>query len=317
MMPGRLRPILVVDDKQTNLEILKAFLTPAGYDVVTATDGAEAWALLERQDRPYRTVLLDRMMPKMDGIELLRHMKRHPTLKHVPVIMQTAARGAHEVLEGIQAGAYYYLTKPYRKNMLVSIVHAAVQDYENYLELQEEIRKHAHTMRLLISGVFRFRTLTEARDLAALVAKACPDPSRVVMGLVELLVNAVEHGNLGITYEEKTQLDECGELEAEIARRLASPEYGHKFGEMEFTLRDDTISIMVTDQGSGFDWRRYLTLDEKRAFDRHGRGIAMAKMLSFDAIEYRGSGNQVVCTILLNTQSQTAHLACHEVFTNV
>ena len=58
------------------------------------------------------------------------------------------------------------------------------------------------------------------------------------------------------------------------------------------------MQITITDQGVGFDCQSYLTIDENRAFDSHGRGIAMAKMLSFDGLEYRGVGNQVVCTLL-------------------
>ena len=62
--------------------------------------------------------------------------------------------------------------------------------------------------------------------------------------------------------------------------------------------REGCIEITVTDQGCGFDWQSYISLDEHRAFDSHGRGIAMARMMSFDTLEYRGCGNQVVGTIV-------------------
>jgi hypothetical protein len=79
------------------------------------------------------------------------------------------------------------------------------------------------------------RVQRAARDVATILANACPDPDSAVVGLTELLLNAVEHGNLGITYE--------------------------------------------------------------RAFDTHGRGIAMARRLSFSSLDYRGAGNEVVATV--------------------
>ena len=233
----------------------------------------------------------------MSGLEVLAKMKAHPDLKAIPVILQTSAKAPHEVLEGIQAGAYYYLPKPYQKKLLVGIVHAAIQDFQRYQTLQEEVRKSARTLNFLRSGIFQFRRVTEALELAPLLANSCPDPERVVFGLGELLVNAVEHGNLNISYEEKSRLAADDQLEPEIDRRLALPEYANKRVEVILVRREECLEFTITDQGQGFDWHPYVALNEQRAFDNHGRGIAMAKMMSFDTLEYRGNGNQVVCTV--------------------
>ncbi len=289
--------VLAVDDKQTNLEILAGILKSAGYSVVTATDGVEAWNILEQRGGDFEAILLDRIMPNMNGLEVLEKIKAHPGLQSIPVIMQTSAGAAHEVLEGIQAGAYYYLTKPYKKKILLGIVQAALRDFATHQSLQEELRQNARTWSFLDSGIFRFRTLSEARELATLLANGCPEPGRAVLGLVEVLMNAVEHGNLQISYEEKSQLDENGQLDAEIERRQSLPEFTNKLVEVAFVRQETGVQITITDQGVGFDWQSYLTIDENRAFDSHGRGIAMAKLISFDAIEYRGVGNQVVCTL--------------------
>ncbi len=296
-MASQGQTVLAVDDKQTNLEILAGILKSEGYSVVTATDGVEAWSILEQRGEEFEAILLDRIMPNMNGLEVLERIKSHPSFQSIPVIMQTSAGAAHEVLEGIQAGAYYYLTKPYKKKILLGVVQAALRDFANHKSLKEELRQNARTWSFLDSGIFRFRTLSEARELATLLANGCPEPGRAVLGLVELLVNAVEHGNLQISYEEKSQLDESGQLDAEIDRRQRLPEFASKFVEVAFVRQEEGVQITVTDQGLGFDWQSYLTLDENRAFDSHGRGIAMAKILSFDAIEYRGIGNQVVCTL--------------------
>lgn len=296
------RAILAVDDKPTNLTVLEAMLQSEGYQVATAEDGVQAWDLLQSSDSQFQAVLLDRVMPKMNGLEVLEKIKAHPKLKAIPVIMQTSADATHEVLEGIQAGAYYYLTKPYQKKVLLSIVQAAIKDFQTHQSLQEEVRNNARTWSFLESGIFRYRTLIEARELASLLANGCPEPERAVFGLGEMLVNAVEHGNLRIPYEEKSRFEEEDQLDAEIERRLALPEHVTKYVEVTFVRREDWIEITVTDQGVGFDWQSYISLDEQRAFDSHGRGIAMAGMLSFDKIEYRGNGNQVVCTIFNSPQ---------------
>ncbi len=300
---GSLGPtVLAVDDKQTNLKVLVAILESGGYEVATAADGEEAWEILLRRGQDFQAILLDRIMPNMSGLEVLEKIKAHPTLHAIPVIMQTSADASHEVLEGIQAGAYYYLTKPYQKKILLGVVQSAVKDLTTQRSLQEEVRQNARTWSFLESGIFRFRTLSEARELGTLLANGCPEPGRTVFGLAELLINAVEHGNLEISYKEKSHLEEEDRLDAEIERRLTLPEYAGKYVEVTFVRREECIEITVTDQGHGFDWQAYLSLDEHRAFDSHGRGIAMARMMSFDTLEYRGNGNQVVGTIFNSPQ---------------
>ncbi|MCX8018369.1 MAG: ATP-binding protein, partial [Rhodocyclaceae bacterium] len=118
-----------------------------------------------------------------------------------------------------------------------------------------------------------------------------------VLGLSELMLNAIEHGNLGIGYAEKTRLIAEERLEAEIARRLALPEYGVRKGRLSIERLPDGYEFTIKDEGSGFDWRAYLELSPERAYHTHGRGIAMARSLSFDRLEYKGCGNTVVAHI--------------------
>ncbi|MCK6498271.1 MAG: ATP-binding protein, partial [Nitrospira sp.] len=71
------------------------------------------------------------------------------------------------------------------------------------------------------------------------------------------------------------------------------PVYGSRHGIAHFARQAGRLCLQVTDEGAGFDWRKYLDFDPDRAYDTHGRGIAMANKLSFDHIEYRGKGNRV------------------------
>lgn len=104
------RTILVVDDNPDNVEILRAFLESRGYTVADANDGQAALAKLD-QVRP-ALVLLDVMMPGMDGWQVCRTIKNHPQLGDTRVVMVTAKSGFEDKYEGLRSGADDYLTKP-------------------------------------------------------------------------------------------------------------------------------------------------------------------------------------------------------------
>lgn len=288
--------LLIVDDEPLNQEILAEYFDGQGYRLTMADSGEAAWEILQCH-RDFDLALLDRMMPGMDGVELLRKIKADPQLQPLPVIMQTAASAPEQVREGLLAGALYYLTKPYERDSLLSIVRAAIADGATRRDLQQRLREHANALRLMGAARFQLRTLDEVSCLAAFLAQACPQPEATVLGLSELLVNAVEHGNLGISYAEKSELKRADSWQEEILRRQALPENRGKLVEVEFTRQERRIEIRITDQGRGFDWARYLDFDPARAFDPNGRGIAMARLGSLHDLQYVGNGNTVIATL--------------------
>lgn len=289
--------VLVVDDNALDRALLRLHLTKEGYHPEFATNGTDALSILGADPERFDVVLLDRRMPDVDGLTVLAQMKEHPRLRMIPVILQTAATEPKDVIEGIRTGAWYYLTKPYDAQMLLSVVRAAANDYCEFKELRARLRQGLKTLRLLRNAIFSIRTVEEGRDVATILANACPDPDSAVVGLTELLLNAVEHGNLGITYEEKSAMADKDEWQREIDRRLALPENAGKRVEVHFERDRDAVRFTIRDDGSGFDWTPFLDIDPSRAFDTHGRGIAMARRLSFTSLDYRGSGNEVVATV--------------------
>ena len=102
--------ILVVDDNSDNVEILRAFLTSRGFSVEAAADGRSALARME-EIKP-DLVLLDVMMPGMDGWEVCRVIKQHPSLADTRVVMVTAKGGFEDKYEGLRSGADDYVVKP-------------------------------------------------------------------------------------------------------------------------------------------------------------------------------------------------------------
>ncbi len=291
--------VLVVDDEQLNLIIIEEFLGEEGLELACFSDPLAAWEALQQPGSDFSLVVLDRMMPGLDGIEFLRRMKGEPRHAGIPVIMQTAASSPEQVRQGLEAGAYYYLTKPYEPEALISIVRAALEDRRSREQLRR-LAVHAEAAQVLLDTVeYHFSTLDDVSCLVPVLAALCPSPETVAPGLSDLMVNAVEHGNLGVTYKEKALLKWEGDWEAEIARRLALPQFAGRRGTVRCQRLEDRIEFVIADQGEGFDWQRFLEFDPDRAFDPNGRGIAMARMMSFSSLEFQGKGNVVVATVSL------------------
>lgn len=289
--------ILIVDDEPFNIEIITELLEDEAYQLSTALDGQIAIDMLEAAPNDFDIIILDRMMPNMNGMEVLERMKEHEILCHCPVIFQTAKTSQTDISEGLEAGAHYYLTKPFDEDILLSVIKTAVQERQFYKEVMSDLDKDKQVVPLIRNAYFEFTTIDHARNLASLLSNAFPDPSVVVMGLTELMINAVEHGNLGITYDEKSALNEQGNWNEEVSRRLSLEENANKTVNVDFTSNKTVIKITITDQGNGFDWQSYMDFDPTRIMDNHGRGIAVANKLSFSSVTYSGKGN-VVCAML-------------------
>ncbi len=117
--------ILVVDDVADNVEILRMRLESMGYEVVVAEDGEQA---LERvRETLPDLILLDIMMPKIDGLEVARRLKADTSLPFMPIIMVTAKTTAQDVLAGLEAGGDDYLTKPIDHGALIVRVRAMLR----------------------------------------------------------------------------------------------------------------------------------------------------------------------------------------------
>lgn len=289
--------VLVVEDDRMQRAFLAESIEALGHCITGAENGAEALALLNAQRDQIDIVLMDRIMPVMDGLSAVRRMKNDQALRYIPVIMITDAAGEREMREGIEAGVFYYLAKPVSPEMLESVLNAAAREAAQMRALMAAMRRHRAGFDLLESGKFRLRTPDEAECLAGFIAPCFPEPERTVQGAAELIFNAIEHGNLEIGYAHKTQLAEEGIWRAEIERRLELPDYRDRFVEVTVGRRDEGIYLVVSDQGKGFDWQHYMMIDPARASDKNGRGIARANALSFDRLTYNAQGNQAVAFV--------------------
>jgi CheY-like chemotaxis protein len=290
--------ILVVDDEEICLAQISIYLKELDYKIVTASNGQDALNLLRASPHDYGLVILDKFMEGMNGIDVLKQIKDDPDLRILPVIMQTADTAPEKILEGIRAGAYYYLTKPFSAEKLLSVVDNALSLYRDTRLAREELTHLKDSLHLVDELSLSFRSRQEAREMTAFLSCAGNLNMAQEMGLMELLLNAVEHGNLAITYDEKSQLIRDNQLETEINRRLELPEYADKIVTVKFKRDPKSLTFIIADQGSGFNWEPYLDMQLDRINDNHGRGIAMAKNMSFNDLQYQGDGNVVQATIV-------------------
>jgi len=128
--------ILIVDDNPDNLDIFQARLAAHGFEILRAMDGEEALATAKRE-RP-DLILLDVMMPKMDGIEVCRHLKADRSLPFIPIILVTAKADSKDVVAGLEAGGDEYLTKPVDQAALVARVKSMLRINPLYDIVQDQ-----------------------------------------------------------------------------------------------------------------------------------------------------------------------------------
>lgn len=285
--------ILAVDDDRTMLMTLEAKLKKQKYEVITASGGKEACEKIKKLHDKIDAILLDRMMPDMDGIEVINWLKEQDSLNKPPIIMQTGADRPEQVEEGINAGVFYYLIKPIQEEVLSSVVSSAVRESQQKKSLRSELGKHKLGFKLMKDSVINLKTVNEAESASCFLANCFPDSQAILPALAELMVNAVEHGSLGISYDEKTELIDKGQWQEEIEKRQNLPENKDKFVKVFFKKDNSKYMVKIVDQGKGFPWKKFINLNPARALDNHGRGIARANAV-FTDLQYNREGNELV-----------------------
>jgi len=131
--------ILVVDDIPVNIQLMQTYLSSVGYETVVARNGEEA--LVQVKDHQPDLLLLDVMMPKMDGFETCRLLKSNQETRYIPVIMVTALNEIEDKIKGIEAGADDFITKPFNKLELLARVKSLLRMKNLHDQLQDKIKQ--------------------------------------------------------------------------------------------------------------------------------------------------------------------------------
>ncbi|MAH05774.1 MAG: response regulator [Alphaproteobacteria bacterium] len=287
------KKVLAVEDDATSRFVLVNLLEELGYDPIEAEDGREALAIMENDINRPDIIVLDKIMPGMDGLEVVLQLKKDPALSHIPIVMVTGSKTPEEVKEGIDAGVFYYLVKPYEEEVFKSVIDAAMREADRRTTLRADLKKHQTSFGFINKAEFTIRTIDEAEDLACFIANCFPNPDRALPGLASLLVNAVEHGNLELGYEEKSVLLKSGKWKEILDLRQRQDNFKDRAVQVTLERNAERTLVNILDEGQGFDWKEYMDIDPSRALETHGRGIAQANKISFDNLEYSPKGNAV------------------------
>jgi hypothetical protein len=279
--------ILVVGAGADRQDPLRARLAAAGFHPVMREDGGCDAPIDDAAD--VDAIVVGRALSGCDALERLGCLGRGlPMVAEASSPYSSRSEGApfndpnHYAIDDLLAPA------------LPQLLAAALAQHREIARLRREVENRTSAIGLIMGGLFQVRTLEEAGNLSTMLSIACPDPARVIVGIRELIVNAIEHGNLAITCEEKGDLIRQGRWREEIERRLALPEYRDRRATVQFRLERHRAIFQVRDEGAGFDFTRYLKFDPLRLLAPNGRGIALAASMSFDSLTYIGAGNDVV-----------------------
>ena len=290
--------VLVVDDDATTLSIMSDVIRELGLEVSTAENAEDAWSHFE-QHKP-DLVITDVWMPHGDGLSLTAQViAREPSC---PVIIVTGYGGEQAAIKALKAGATDYLVKPFQLtefqmsvNRACSLIRARLQHEQVFpAVIQTEHTVVLDNIPERVGGVIHLmlKTLEECVSESQLL--------HVRVVLQELLLNAIEHGNLNISAEEKSHALAENRFDQLMQQRRNSPKYSQRrvYVSMFHNLDRGVLEFRVRDEGKGFDWESVLQghSDRLPMAAGSGRGIFLARTL-IPQITYHNTGNKVSFTL--------------------
>ena len=147
------KTVLIADDDKLTLNVLNDTLTRAGYDVLTAADGEQAWRKLEQSKAV--VAILDWLMPGVEGVEIVRRAHKDPRFINCYFILLTGKSATEDLVEGLKAGASDYLRKPFEEAELLARVEVGVR----FIELQQKLADRVKELETALTQVKRLEGL--------------------------------------------------------------------------------------------------------------------------------------------------------------
>lgn len=285
--------VLIVEDDAGSVIYLRDAVAAEGHEVAVETDGLAGLDAFHRATPDL--VFCDIRIPRMDGLELLGAIREHDA--DTIVVMITAYGSEEYAAEALRRRASNYLHKPIRHADLLSML-------RKYAFMTEELSLAREVPAMIVQQAFTLRFDNREEVIPAVAAYLTENAGDmfdrqtqldVRLGLHELLINAVEHGNLGITDREKAEALESGPdgLIALWEKRLTDPQRTDKRVTVEFKRDQTGCEWLIADCGDGFNWQSAPDLPNHG--NRHGlqgRGLIVARFY-FDQLEHQGAGNVV------------------------
>ncbi|MBT3279089.1 MAG: response regulator [Phycisphaerales bacterium] len=285
--------ILIVEDNVAARKLFVSATRKLGHEVESAEDGIRAWEMVQAYQPDL--VISDIEMPGMDGLQLLRLIQE--SNRETIVMIVTGYGSEQYVKQALRDGASNFLSKPVR-----------FAELEFWLsEYQRIVEQRAQHGQVTIDTGDRtylrtfenyYKLVPQYADvLLSEVGERLDNTQKlsVRLGLVELIMNSIEHGNLGITQQEKSDALNANRLAELYEQRLLDPNRFRRVVTVHCSYLRDHCEWLICDEGEGFDFTAVpdpLKAMETGEFAFNGRGIFLSRF-QFDEMEYLGSGNRV------------------------
>ena len=288
--------VLAVDDDITVQSMLSEYLRRWGYEPLTASSGKEALQIIS--ERKPDLVLTDIVMEPVSGLDLLYRVKRdHP---EIDVVMFTGHCSEDVIIDALRGGAVDFLKKPFSMDSLETVVRKALRmkkgkggaALDPFFVNEETKRLVLPNDPNLIEGAVEQLTQN---------ARCCISMERsreLAVALYELILNAMEHGNLCITRQEKTEHLDRGDYLDLLNARGNNPELAKRRVTIDYRLNDTGLFYDIRDEGAGFDWADSCRFsgDVVECLSTHGRGLILAGFY-VDKLHFNDEGNAARLTM--------------------
>ncbi len=275
------------------------------FPLLVTSDGKEAMTVL-RQGNNIGVVVTDIRMPEMNGLELIKAAREiNPDLGFIVV---SGHGDSDDIIQALRLGARNYLRKPYNFNELHQTIQEEVRRFqilkEESLHLEQEKAVEQYlvsvegmtyllpsNMKLVAPITFR---LVSSLEAAGIIDET--ERGNVVLALIEIINNSIEHGNFEITGEEKIQLKAESEnaYQEKLRLRHNKSPYKDRSVKIVASISENQAVLEIVDEGEGFDFYNLPDPTEpENLFLPSGRGILLARYF-LDKVEFQGKGNRVV-----------------------
>jgi FixJ family two-component response regulator len=245
-------------------------------------------------------VITDIRMPKLDGLSVAMTIKDEAP--QVPITVVTGHGTESMAIEALRAGVTDFLKKPVRLEDLSGAL-ARMETTRQLVTPHEQRGMPASVEE--VERVWKYRLNNELEVIPEFVdgllgqvasGMAPQAITELNIALRELIVNAMEHGNLGLSFEDKSLALEEGTLPKLLQQRAAQPLYADRQVTITASRLKEAVSVQIADMGGGFDWHEFAeSTDPKHLLSSHGRGVLLARM-SVNALTFNDKGNQVTVT---------------------
>lgn len=289
--------VLIIENDFVSRHYLRDLLRFAGHTCQTAMNASEGLDIYA-SGRP-DVIICNVLLPGISGMEFLRDIRKKDS--STAIIMMATESSERLAVQVFRSGADDFLKKPVQDKDILPLL-------DNIASRLPVSKDDAASYGEVESGRLKFIFPTEYDGTSSIMPRvmetlsekyfSIDDRISIELGLSELVTNAIEHGNLSISYDEKTAVADLSDGMMELCNsRLLDPAIASRVITIYYEFSPEECKWTIIDEGDGFDVSKVPdpTKCEKRETLFHGRGIMFSRAI-FDSVEYKGKGNEVVVT---------------------